>query len=259
MYIIYWTVYYGQKMPRNYISSTTLARHQKGYLGSVSSESWGKIWKSEVKNNPHLFKSYIIEYIDGNRNDALTREECWQRRYKAAQNPLFINLAYAKFGFFMDDNAKAKIKQTHLSKTIEEITESNKKQMTTKMFKSDEEKSQRIEKLRIATLLQHQNMTPEMKAIRSEKIRNKNIERCPSVNQKIGLTVKSIMENRSDSEWEMIKNKKKETWRNRTENGIKRKSPEKIKCSCGLSISPSNFSRHVMVCDQVSSEHLPLT
>lgn len=99
MYIIYWTVYYGQKMPRNYIGSTTLEKHQNGYLGSVVSAKWKSIWLSEIKNNRHLFKSHIIEYVGEDHGNALEREEFWQRKYNVITNPLFINLSYTKNTF----------------------------------------------------------------------------------------------------------------------------------------------------------------
>lgn len=259
MYIIYWTVYYGQKMPRNYIGHTTLEKHQKGYLGSVSSAKYREIWKLEIRCNPQLFKSYIIEYVKGNRNDAIIREEWWHRRYQVAINPFFINMCCAKLGFYMDDSVIEKITQTHRSKTINEIRAATAKQLQTKNNKSPEEKQARIEKLRIQTTLQWANLTTEERKRRSELTMLQNQNRHPEVNNKISNTIKNIMDARTEEEWAIITEKKRKTWENRRLNGIRKKQPEKLLCDCGKLISPSNFSRHKIKCSQVSSEHPPPT
>lgn len=134
IYVIYWTVYYGQKMPRNYIGSTSLEKHRTGYLGSVNSIEYKNIWREETKFNRHLFKSYIIEQIDGDRDRALERELWWQKRYQVAKNPLFINRSYAKKNFVGSVESVKKALQTkELKGTKHWSPESIKKQKLTKL------------------------------------------------------------------------------------------------------------------------------
>lgn len=249
MYVVYWTVYYGHKLPRNYIGSTSLQKHLAGYKGSVGSAKYGAIWKAELKNNPHLFKSHIIEFVDGDRNVALEREEWWQRRYKVVEDNRFINLSYALMGFHcVDPSIIEKIKQTHLSKTPDEVARSNEKQMLTKKGKSEEEQRQVLNNLSVAIKEWHQNMSLEDKLVRSENTRRQNLSRPQETNEKISQSITEVMEKRTHAEWEVITNKKRDTWKKRKELGIPRKNPLSISCTCGKLISPSNYSRHLLKC-----------
>lgn len=69
-------------------------RFHKGYKGSPSSAQFKDIWQSEIKNNPELFKIFIIEYTH-DMNSKLQSEAYWQKQFNVVQDPLFINMAYA--------------------------------------------------------------------------------------------------------------------------------------------------------------------
>lgn len=59
-YCVYLTIYTGNKLPIFYIGSTSVKKFMNGYRGSVSSKEYGKIWKEEIKLNPHLFISRLL-------------------------------------------------------------------------------------------------------------------------------------------------------------------------------------------------------
>jgi hypothetical protein len=64
-------------------------------MGSISSKKYSKLWKQELKENPHLFHLEIISYHD-TRSDALWKELQIQKIFNIVKNPLFVNLSYAK-------------------------------------------------------------------------------------------------------------------------------------------------------------------
>lgn len=101
MYCIYLTVYKGNNLPPFYIGSTSIDKIEGGYRGSVMSEEYRKIWREEIKNNSHLFKTIVIEKFKS-RKDAYKREEIIHRHLKVDKNPLYINkslaIANGKFG-----------------------------------------------------------------------------------------------------------------------------------------------------------------
>ena len=99
IYCVYLTLYRGNKLPPFYIGSTSLDKIARGYRGSVSSKEYKHIWKQEVKENPHLFKTYSLSKHE-NRKEALEREEQFQRSLKVVGNPLYINKSYATTGCF---------------------------------------------------------------------------------------------------------------------------------------------------------------
>jgi hypothetical protein len=102
-YVVYNITYSGDKLPSknnsnispsNYIGSTSIEHIKKGYMGSVSSKKYKNIWKSELKNNLHLFKLEIISYHD-TRKEALWKELESQKIFNVVKNPLFVNMSYA--------------------------------------------------------------------------------------------------------------------------------------------------------------------
>lgn len=115
-YVVYNITYSGNKLPSknnsnispsNYIGSTSIEHIKKGYMGSVRSKKYKDIWKSELKNNLHLFKLEIISYHD-TRSDAMYKELYIQMIFNALKNPLFVNMSYAApNGYFgMDISGK---------------------------------------------------------------------------------------------------------------------------------------------------------
>lgn len=94
MFCVYLTTYRGNKMPPFYIGSSSVAKIRDGYKGSVSSMAYRDIWKQEVRDNPHLFRTTIVS-ISKTRQDALERESTLQRALGVIKSPLYINQAYA--------------------------------------------------------------------------------------------------------------------------------------------------------------------
>jgi len=93
-YCTYFTFYLGNLLPPFYIGSTSVYRLHKGYHGSPSSSKYKDIWYQEIKNHPHLFRTFIIEYTD-DMVHKLKSEYTWQVKFDAVNSPLFINMSYA--------------------------------------------------------------------------------------------------------------------------------------------------------------------
>lgn len=117
-------------MPPFYIGSTSVERIQKGYHGSVSSAKWKGIWQSELKNNPHLFFTFIIPntYVNSKKSK-LKYEIVWQKAFEVVENEHFINSVYATGKFFTTKEAIMKALETkrikgklkHSALTIEKL------------------------------------------------------------------------------------------------------------------------------------------
>jgi hypothetical protein len=63
----------------------------------VTSRKWKAIWKQELKNNPHLFKTKALKKRYGDRKQALVAESRLQRAlifsYMVAYLPAVVALA----------------------------------------------------------------------------------------------------------------------------------------------------------------------
>jgi hypothetical protein len=101
-YCVYLTIYTGNKLPIFYIGSTSVKKFMNGYRGSVSSKEYGKIWKEEIKLNPHLFSSRLLS-VHSSREEAFNSEEKLQRSLNVINNSLYVNKSFA--------NAKFSLKQ----------------------------------------------------------------------------------------------------------------------------------------------------
>ncbi|UKH49575.1 hypothetical protein [Enterobacter phage vB-EclM_KMB17] len=100
MYCTYLTVYTGNKLPRRYIGSTTVSRINENYHGSVKSKKYKEIWISELRDNPHLFKTRILKTFSSHR-DALNEELRVQKKYNVVRSKNYINMSFAQpNGFF---------------------------------------------------------------------------------------------------------------------------------------------------------------
>lgn len=100
IYCTYITFYRGNKLPPFYIGSTSVAKIANGYHGSVCSKEYKAIWKSELKENPYLFKTKILSY-HGDRKDALVKEEKFQKSLNVVRSTMYINKSLANInGFF---------------------------------------------------------------------------------------------------------------------------------------------------------------
>jgi hypothetical protein len=70
---------------------------KKGYRGSVSSAKWQNIWKQEIKNHPHLFRTYIIPGTSRNSKEEITKlEGQWQKLFDVLNDINFINLSICR-------------------------------------------------------------------------------------------------------------------------------------------------------------------
>lgn len=101
-FCVYLTTYYGNKMPMFYIGSTSLKKYYNGYLGSVRSKKYEKIWEKELELNPKLFKTKLLSIHD-TRKEAYEKEEKLQKSLNVIKNPMYINMSFA--------NAKFTLKQ----------------------------------------------------------------------------------------------------------------------------------------------------
>jgi len=130
----YLTIYSGSKLPPFYIGSTTIDRILiKGYKGSVSSEEYHLIWKSELKNNPQMFKTKILT-MHATRKDAFIKERFFQKSLQVVKSPLYINKTYAGDKFHMSGekhSPETKIKMS-LSQTGRKHSEETKQQISAK-------------------------------------------------------------------------------------------------------------------------------
>lgn len=98
-YLVYLTIYTGDKLPRFYIGSTNMDKFLSGYHGTISSKKYKDTYKKELKENPHLFDSCIVHECK-TREEALVLEREYQEKIDAVFRDDFSNMAYAggKFG-----------------------------------------------------------------------------------------------------------------------------------------------------------------
>lgn len=98
IYCVYVTFYRGNKLPPFYIGSSSVARINKGYNGTVRSKSYESVWVKERKENPHLFVTRILTQHTS-RDEALLKEAKFQKTLNSTNNPLYINQSIARRGF----------------------------------------------------------------------------------------------------------------------------------------------------------------
>lgn len=91
MFCTYLTIYKGNKLPPFYIGFTSMRKIENGYRGSVSSRQYKLIWKRELHENPHLFKTNIVKTFDS-KEDAKRHETFLQKAFSVHTNPLYINM-----------------------------------------------------------------------------------------------------------------------------------------------------------------------
>lgn len=99
-YCTYITLYLGDKFPLFYVGSSSVRKILNGYRGSVSSKRYKTLWKEELRHNPNLFITTIIN-THTDRKESLAEELEIQNVFGVVESPLFINLSLAKTnGFF---------------------------------------------------------------------------------------------------------------------------------------------------------------
>jgi NUMOD3 motif len=94
IYVTYLTIYTGNKLPMFYIGSSSVNKIKNGYHGSVSSKQYKLIWKEELKNNPHLFKTKIIS-LHTDRKLATIKENYFHKKMNVVKSTMYINQANA--------------------------------------------------------------------------------------------------------------------------------------------------------------------
>lgn len=105
-YCVYFTFYSGNKLPPFYIGSSYVDKViDKNYHGSVSSKKYKDIWKSELKENPHLFKTRILSIYDS-RQDATNAENRLQKKLSVVKSTMYINQSFAQINGFAGMDVK---------------------------------------------------------------------------------------------------------------------------------------------------------
>jgi len=94
-FVVYLTIYSGNKLPKYYIGSTNKLKIDSGkYFGSVTSIRYGKIFKHELKNNKELFDVKILSYHE-TRKEALEEELRLQKENNVVKSNKYFNESYA--------------------------------------------------------------------------------------------------------------------------------------------------------------------
>lgn len=103
-FVVYLTMYRGNKMPRWYIGSSTKQKVLEGYNGS---KEFSKIYKEEQIKNKHLFKTRILSYHN-TREEVLIEELRVQKIHNVVLNKKYINKSFAQRDgcFGMDNSGK---------------------------------------------------------------------------------------------------------------------------------------------------------
>lgn len=144
-YCTYLTIYRGNTLPPFYIGSTSIERISNGYRGSVESREYKKLWKYEIKNNPHLFKTVIIS-THYTRKEAACKEEFFHKSLNVVPNQLYVNKAFFNtksnhLVYIPSDETKRKWSEAKLGKKQTEEHIRNKVKSRSGYTHSDQTKS----------------------------------------------------------------------------------------------------------------------
>lgn len=113
----YITFYKGNKLPPFYIGYTSISNIlENNYHGSVGSQKYSKIWKTEIRNNNNLFKTVILTKHK-TRKEAIEKEIYFQEFFKVHTNPMYINMTIHNERFYNSG--------PHSEKTKEKISIAN--------------------------------------------------------------------------------------------------------------------------------------
>ncbi len=104
IYCVYLTCYRGNKLPPFYIGYSTVKKVNNGYRGTIQSKKYKTIFQQELKDNPHLFKTFIISKCVS-RDEALKRESDFQRHFSVHKNSMYINMAISNKKFYCTDHS----------------------------------------------------------------------------------------------------------------------------------------------------------
>jgi len=105
IYCTYVTFYSGNKLPPFYIGYSKVINVMKGYHGSILSRKWRDIYRLELKENPHLFTTEIINTFE-TRKEALLNELELHISNNVVKSKWFINESLAKVNGFYGSETK---------------------------------------------------------------------------------------------------------------------------------------------------------
>jgi len=93
---VYVITYSGDKLPPFYVGYVGLDRIlNEGYHGSVCSQKYEALWKSELKENPHLFRRKILRSFK-TQKEAIRFEGEFLSHFGAGTSRLFVNMSSNK-------------------------------------------------------------------------------------------------------------------------------------------------------------------
>lgn len=99
-FCVYWTFYFGERLPKYYIGSSNIEKIKAGYSGSIRSKKYKKIFDIEKKENPELFYTIILE-TSNDRKEMLNLEHDFQILNNVVKSEKFMNMSFAtKNGYF---------------------------------------------------------------------------------------------------------------------------------------------------------------
>lgn len=160
-FCVYLTRYAGNQIPKWYMGSSSTKRVENGYRGSVCSKKWKHLWKTELKQNPDLFKTRIISRHN-TRKEALEQELFLQKRFDAVRSPKWINEGYAQVNGYMGRDVSGGNNPGYGKNNTHQWMENN-----------PDAASERNQKCKMATSLYWQNITEEEYKKRCDSMRKK--------------------------------------------------------------------------------------
>jgi len=100
-FVVYLTIYFGDKLPKYYIGSTSKKKIESGkYFGTVRSKRYRKIFENELKYNINSFSVQILSYHE-TRKEALEEELRLHKKNNVVKSDEYFNESYASVnGFF---------------------------------------------------------------------------------------------------------------------------------------------------------------
>lgn len=103
MYCTYLTIYFGNKLPKRYIGSSSVKRVSQGYNGSIKSKKYKPAYLEEQVENKHLFKTRVLNVYE-TQQDAIAAEKDLHIKHNVVKSDLYMNMAIASAnGYFGRD------------------------------------------------------------------------------------------------------------------------------------------------------------
>jgi hypothetical protein len=129
IYCTYLTVYSGNKLPPFYIGSTSVNKINRGYHGTVQSIKYKDIYRQELIDNPHLFKTKILTTHE-TREEAFAKELFFQIKLSVVKSPMYFNeslaVANGYFGRALNGKDNPLHGKNHSEETRRKMSENRK-------------------------------------------------------------------------------------------------------------------------------------